>query len=550
MTQNQMTVLIVDNCQENQEIYHRYLRQDEQYRYRILQVESGQKALEICQQEQPDAILIDVMLPDITVLDFIRQLKIQSDKNYLPLVVLAGQNNEEIAITALRNGASNYLITESLDAVSLQVAVYQAIQQNRLVSELKRTQQLFHASVENMLEENRRAEAKLRKSEQIFRVFADNIEAIIWIASPDSQQHFYISPAYEKIWNCTCDSLRHQPQSWIDAVHVEDKPIVIAKLEQQKQGQQTNVEFRIRRPDGSIRWIWDRGFPIHDEQGQISYYAGIAEDITERKQLQAEIRDLNETLELRVMERTSQLQTANNELEAFTYTVSHDLRAPLRIIQGFAEALLEDCGEQLDELAHEYIHRIIQSAQRSENLIQDLLAYSRLSRADLYLYPVNLYSVIFEVQNLLESEITAKQAQITIQSPLPKILAHRQTLAQVITNLLTNAIKFVSDGTQPQILIYAEEKSQGWVRLWVKDNGIGIKPEHFSRIFNVFERLHGIERYAGTGIGLAIVRKGVKRMGGNLGVESFLGQGSNFWIELHSVAGDNDHGTHHSIGGR
>lgn len=236
-------------------------------------------------------------------------------------------------------------------------------------------------------------------------------------------------------------------------------------------------------------------------------------------------------LEQRVEQRTAELQEANAELEAFGYSVSHDLRAPLRAMQGFAQALLEDYGNELNAEAQSYIDRIVFASQRMSTLIEDLLAYSRLSRTDLGLYAVSLESVIAEVRGQLEAEIQLKRAQILVEEPLPLVLANRLVLVQVIANLLTNAMKFVAEGTEPQIRIWAEEREQG-VRLWIQDNGIGIAKEYQERIFRVFERLHGIETYPGTGIGLAIARKGLERMGGSIGVVSQPGQGSRFWLEL------------------
>lgn len=164
--------------------------------------------------------------------------------------------------------------------------------------------------------------------------------------------------------------------------------------------------------------------------------------------------------------------------------------------------------------------------------------YSRLTRTQIHLQPTDLDTIVDEALSQLVGQLEETQAQVQVASPLPVVLAHRSMLIQTMTNLVSNAIKFTVPNTQPQVNIFATHKQQNnqdWIQLWVVDNGIGIAPEHQERIFRVFERLHGAERYPGTGIGLAIVRKGLERMGGQVGVESQLGQGSRFWIALPSA---------------
>lgn len=271
--------------------------------------------------------------------------------------------------------------------------------------------------------------------------------------------------------------------------------------------------------------------PLHDEDGAIVGLIGVAFDVTERVHVEQAMRELNATLERRVAERTAQLGEVNTELEAFAYTVAHDLRAPLRGLQGLTQALYEDFAAQFDPLAHEYMQLIIGSAVQMDMLIQDLLAYSRLSRAEIQPHPVSLSVVVRDALAQVASDIDERGAQIQVVEPLPDVLGHHATLVQVVSNLLSNAAKFVVAGAQPWIEVRAERRA-GCVRLWVTDHGIGIAPEHQAQIFGVFERLHGVEMYPGTGIGLALVRKGVERMGGTVGVVSAPDQGSQFWFEL------------------
>lgn len=225
-------------------------------------------------------------------------------------------------------------------------------------------------------------------------------------------------------------------------------------------------------------------------------------------------------LERRVAERTAELDSSNRELDAFAYSVAHDLRAPLRAMHGFANALQEDYGATMDDAGRNYLTRIVGAAHNMDLLIQDLLAYSRIGRVHMALEGVPLNEVVQDALTDLAAELQASHAKISVDvAPGLMVQAHRATLKQVILNLVSNAIKFMAAGRRPEpsIRAYADN---GWVKLAVADNGIGIAPEHYERIFNVFERLHGAESYPGTGVGLSIVKKGLARMHGEIGVES------------------------------
>lgn len=243
-------------------------------------------------------------------------------------------------------------------------------------------------------------------------------------------------------------------------------------------------------------------------------------------------RRTNEDLEHRVKERTGQLEVAIHELEGFTYTMAHDLRAPLRAMSGYAELLLTDHADlRRDPAVRDYLERIGAGAKQMDLLINDLLAFSRLSRIDMRLEALSLEDTIAEATARLKKDIDHAGAVVRVDPALPRVRADRTALCMVLVNLLSNAVKFARPGVRPEVRVAAERR-QGAVRITVEDNGIGIDPVFHERIFGVFERLNPSEQYPGTGIGLAIVRRSMERMGGRYGVESQLGSGSRFWIEV------------------
>lgn len=250
-----------------------------------------------------------------------------------------------------------------------------------------------------------------------------------------------------------------------------------------------------------------------------------------RRRAEEALHRLNETLERRVRERTRELEEALEDVSTFAYTVAHDLRAPLRAMAGFSQTLLEDYTAGLDPAGQECARRIAEASRRMDGLLQDLLSYVRLTQADLTARPERLDEALDGALADLSEEIARRRADIVVERPLGVVLAHGPTLRLVIAQIVSNAVKFVAPQTAPRIRVRAEPRS-GFIRLWVQDNGIGIPPEYHGRIFGVFERLHRLEEYPGTGIGLALVRKAVERMQGRCGVESRSGAGSRFWIEL------------------
>ncbi len=277
--------------------------------------------------------------------------------------------------------------------------------------------------------------------------------------------------------------------------------------------------------------------PVRDSKGRIIGASKIARDVTERKKAEEAMRQAKEILanhaaglERLVNERTAALQETIVDLEAFSYSVAHDMRAPLRAMQSFARILVEEHSRHLNQTATGYLDRIIQSSHRLDRLIQDVLSYTKILQADFPLEHVDLDRLVRDIIGSYP-DFHSPHSTVLVAEGLPTVLGNQAWLTQCLSNLLSNAVKFVRPGVPPLVKVFAETLN-GHVRVWVEDNGIGISPRDKDRIFRLFERIHSVSEYSGTGIGLTIARKAIERMGGHIGVESELGQGSRFWIEL------------------
>jgi PAS domain S-box-containing protein len=378
-------------------------------------------------------------------------------------------------------------------------------------------------------EARRRAEDLLRQSEKRYETLAMISPVGIFRTEP-SGSTTYVNPKW-----CAISGLPAEKalgDGWLEAVHPEDREKVIKGWQISTHTQKASYsDYRFIRPSGEIAWVMGQAVPELDPEGRVVGYVGTITDITERKQSEQEIHRLNAELELRVKQRTAQLEAANKELEAFSYSVSHDLRAPLRAISGFSEIISRRHRANLNEEGRHYVDNIVKASERMGQLIDDLLTYARLGRTGVRHEPVALDDLFADINKNMKTHLQETQGTLIIQAGFPTIPGDRTLLALIFMNLVENGLKYHQKDVPPRVSL-THDISDGSLVIRVRDNGIGIPLEHQEKVFNVFQRLHSEDEYPGTGIGLATVRKSVELLGGSIGLESKPGEGSTFIIYI------------------
>lgn len=381
----------------------------------------------------------------------------------------------------------------------------------------------------NSLEWQRKvAEQALRTSEQRFRELADAMPQIVWTATPQGQLTYF-----NERWFRVTGIERGGPvrQDWQKTLHPED---AVEAHRTWKQAMDTGqpYECEFRRWDARFneyRWYLSRAEPVLNPDGTVQQWYGTATDIEDVKRAQGEVLQLNHELESRVAQRTAELHIANQELESFSYSVSHDLRAPLRSMDSFSRFLIEDYGDRLDDEGRRYLERIRSNAQRMGQLIHDLLALSRLSRTELRREPVHLSSLVTGVIDELRQRSPGRAVAVYVHPDLI-VLGDSRLLRVALENLIGNAWKFTSKTSHPEIEFgILEEPERTYL---IRDNGAGFDMRFVSQLFSPFQRLHQATEFEGTGIGLATVQRVIQRHGGRIWAEGEVGTGATFYFTL------------------
>jgi PAS domain S-box-containing protein len=488
------TILIVDDRPENLQALEAILKRPG---HRLFSAHSGQEALALLLQHDFAVVLLDVRMPDMDGFETAEWIRRRVRSMHTPIIfVTAGDASPDHIARGYAVGAVDFIFKPfPPEVLRAKVGIFIELHAKTL---------------------------ELQAGEERFRTLVHNIPGAIYrCAAMPPWPPSFVSEAIKTTTGFAPADFMERRVRFIDMVH----PFDVAAVEQAvtaavRDRRPFGVEYRITHRNGELRWVFDRGRAAYGPDGAPLHIDGVLVDTTERRQAEEELRL-----------RKTELETINRELDAFCYTVSHDLRAPLRAITGLSQVLRLEYGPALDARGADFTQRIADACTRMDGMIQDLLAYSRLTRDDIQLGMVDLQALAREAMQQLRADIEDRDAVIEVDEPLPRAFAHSLTLRLALVNLLSNAMKFVAPGTVPRVRVRGETVADR-VRLSVEDNGIGIAPEHQERIFGLFQRLHPDSAYPGTGIGLAIVRRAVERMGGTVGVESRPGQGSRFWIEI------------------
>lgn len=374
------------------------------------------------------------------------------------------------------------------------------------------------------------SEKALALSEERYRSLAYATTQIVWTTSMQGEVVEDI-PMWRAFTGQSAEEVTGM--GWIDALHPEDRERAAEVwLRAVASRSFYDTEYRMRRYDGEYRWMAVHGVPVLEGDRAIREWVATCADIHDRIQAEEQIRKLNEELERRVVQRTAELESANRELEAFAYSVSHDLRAPLRAVDGFSRILLEEYAPQLPEQAQHYLAVTRKNAVQMGELIDDLLAFSRLSRQPLRKQPIAPGDLVRQVLDELRADQEGRQVEITV-GDLPLCEGDPGLLKQVLVNLLSNGFKYTRKREVARIEVGALTPDGGKRPVYyVRDNGVGFDMRYANKLFGVFQRLHGAQEYPGTGVGLAIVQRIVHRHGGQVWAEAGVNLGATFYFAL------------------
>ncbi|MFZ4539934.1 HDOD domain-containing protein, partial [Propionivibrio sp.] len=486
--------------------------------YQCLEAENGEQGLELARSEHPDLMIVDWLMPKMDGVELIRTLRETASGRAIYILLLTSLDQESRLVEAFAAGADDFLSKP----ISANVLLGRLIAGERVVTlhrEMARDQSNLQRFASEFANVNQRLEVVRQRDE----VNLKRME--LALRGGDLGFWDWDVPSGEVVFNerwCSMlgyrlEEIKPQVDSWNLLTHPDDQAAVKAALQAHLKGETPayECEHRLRHKDGHWVWILDRGLVVErDQAGAPLRVVGTHMDISERKVIETE------------------LLRSNSELEQFSYSISHDMRQPLRMISSYLKLLEMSLADQLDSEKREYFNFAIDGAKRLDQMLLGLLDYSRIGRKGEPPAWIESRSLLDEALLYLRPAIAEAQAEVHIEGLWPRLLVSPDEMLRLLQNLIGNALKFRVAGRQPQITVSSEVAGAYW-RLCVADNGIGILPEQSGRLFQVFQRLQSRAVYEGTGIGLALCRKIAEHHGGKISVASAgEGLGSRFCVEL------------------
>jgi len=470
---------------------------------RLWEIEGGEAFAAALERGGFDLVVINHPLQTVDSLDAVRAVKTRYPE--IPVLMFAGAGAEQLAVAGMKAGLDDYVVTSQEALARLPLAIRTALERTRAQREARE----YHARFQALFEGAPVGIYRASPAGQLLEVNPAMVEMLGY-------------PGREALLEQSAADLHADPEE-----HARWQGLAA------REGAVRDVEMRFRRRDGSLLWTQNRTRAIYDQGGRIAYYEGVLQDITERKQAEQAIRELAGELEERVRRRTEELAAANRELEAFSYSVSHDLRSPLRSLDGFSRILLEEHAAELSPKAQRYLQTIRRNAQHMGHLVDDLLAFSRLGRQPLRAEPVALAAVVREALWNLTPEREGRNVEIQVEE-LPVCLGDPALLRQALMNLLSNALKFTRGREKAEIHLgcASEKEDPNEAVVFVRDNGVGFDMRYADKLFGVFQRLHRADEYEGTGVGLAIVQRILHRHGGRVWAKAEKDRGATFFFSV------------------
>ncbi len=386
--------------------------------------------------------------------------------------------------------------------------------------------------------ERRKAEEVARKAAERYRILTENVKDVAWVLDTETMSYRYVSPAIERLLGYPVEEVLRMPLGQPFQPEVGERLRASTRkraAEFVAGGEKPGVFYtdELSQPHRDGSFVWTEivsGYYRNPENGHVEL-RGVTRDIAERRRADEEIRRLNESLEEKVAERTAQLEAVNRELELFSSSVSHDLRAPLRAIDGFSRRVSERAGQALDPESQRLLGVVRQNAVRMKRLVDDLLAFSRTSRAEVRKSAVPMGELVRHVFEEVVQDVSERERVVFAVRDLPAAWGDPSLLRQVWTNLVSNAVKFSARSDPPRIEVTGSTDG-GQSVYAIRDNGVGFDMANSAKLFGVFKRLHGAAEFEGTGVGLALVQRIVARHGGRVWGEGTVGAGAVFSFSL------------------